>query len=67
MKNIVIILLVTLLFASFLVRPNNTKEQPNFLFVLFDGQPYDVLEIYGRHLFLQTHNMERFAKEGVLR
>jgi arylsulfatase A-like enzyme len=34
--------------------------------VLFDHQLYDVLGIYGRHLFLQTPNMERFAKEGVL-
>ncbi len=66
MKKIIIILLVALLFTSFHVKPNNTKEQPNFLFVLVDDQPYDALGIYGRYLFLQTPNMDRLAKEGVL-
>ena len=40
-------------------------QQPNIIFVLTDDQRWDALGCLG-HPFLQTPNMDRLAKEGVL-
>ena len=41
------------------------KKQPNFLFILTDDQPHDMLGFNGRYPFLETPNMDRLAKEGA--
>ncbi|WP_242157514.1 sulfatase [Aestuariivivens sediminis] len=41
------------------------KNQPNFLFVLVDDQPFDALESSRRYPFLKTPNMQRLEDEGV--
>nr|WP_320154011.1 sulfatase [uncultured Draconibacterium sp.] len=47
-------------------KKEDTPKAPNFLFVLVDDQPFDALGVNGRYPFLQTPNMDRLAKEGVL-
>ncbi|MFT7197809.1 MAG: N-acetylglucosamine-6-sulfatase [Marinoscillum sp.] len=65
MKNLVLIFfaLSTLYSCS---EKKETEKRPNFLFVLVDDQPFDALGLMGRYPFLQTPNMDRLAKEGVL-
>ena len=41
-------------------------KQPNFLFVLVDDQPFDAVGCSGRYPFLQTPNIDRLAKEGLM-
>ena len=43
----------------------STNEQPNFLFVLVDDQPYDALGFMGRYPFLKTPNIDRLYTEGA--
>ncbi|MEC8536344.1 MAG: sulfatase, partial [Bacteroidota bacterium] len=43
----------------------STNEQPNFLFVLVDDQPYDALGFMGRYPFLKTPNIDRLFREGA--
>ena len=43
----------------------STNEQPNFLFVLVDDQPYDALGFMGRYPFLKTPNIDRLYREGA--
>ena len=40
-------------------------EQPNFLFILVDDQPFDALGFKGRYPFLETPNMDKLAKQGA--
>lgn len=40
-------------------------EQPNFLFILVDDQPFDAMGFKGRYPFLETPNMDKLAKQGA--
>ncbi len=67
---------LSLLCAGLLLSCNSSKsskgsdkkssQQPNFLFVLVDDQPYDALESSGRYPFLKTPNMQRLQDEGAM-
>ncbi|WP_430815663.1 sulfatase family protein [Carboxylicivirga sp. RSCT41] len=65
-RNIFIASFTVFMLVSCTLKSVKTVKQPNFLFVLVDDQPYDALGVNGRYPFLQTPNMDRLAKEGVL-
>ncbi|MBS2213111.1 sulfatase [Carboxylicivirga mesophila] len=65
-RNIILVSLVVMVFTSCQAKKKKENIQPNFLFVLVDDQPYDALGVNERYPFLQTPNMDRLAKEGVL-
>lgn len=57
--------LIIILFVACETRVQQEKK-PNFLFILVDDQPFDAMGLMGRYPFLETPNMDRLAKEGVL-
>lgn len=66
-KNLflIIMLATTLMACSQKSNRELAGNQPNFLFVLVDDQPYDALGIYDRYPFLETPHMDQLAMEGV--
>ena len=57
-------LLQLMVFALFSVF-SYSKNQPNFIFILTDDQPYDYMGCVGNKL-INTPNLDQLAKEGVL-
>ena len=44
---------------------DSRDNQPNFLFILVDDQPFDAIGFYGRYPFLKTPNIDRIKSEGI--
>lgn len=51
--------------SDILMAAPEQKKRPNIVFILSDDHRWDYLSCLG-HPFLQTENMDRLAKEGVL-
>lgn len=68
MKNIysITVLAICTLFISCSETKTKSKKRPNFLFVLVDDQsPFD-LKTYDPNSILETPNIDRLAKEGIV-
>ncbi len=44
---------------------DTNTQQPNFLFILVDDQPFDAVGFSGRYPFLETPNIDRLKNEGA--
>ena len=47
-------------------QPSSDVEKPNFVYILLDDMPYDMLPNNPRYSFLKTPNLERMIREGVI-
>ncbi len=58
------LLLISLLLFQVKLMGQN-QQQPNFIFILTDDQPYGYMGITGNEL-VKTPNLDQLAKEGIL-
>jgi arylsulfatase A-like enzyme len=45
---------------------SSSVRRPNILVIVTDDQRWDAIRAYGKHAWLQTPNMDRLAREGVM-
>jgi len=68
MKKTVTLILISLI-AGLFASPAlvaQSGEKPNFIFILTDDQRYDFYAEHGRFPWMQTPNLDRLAREGVV-
>ena len=63
---VLIVFLICGLWSNAQTNQEDTNtQQPNFLFILVDDQPFDAVGFSGRYPFLETPNIDRLKNEGA--
>ena len=65
LSNLVLVIIVQLISLSHSFAQTDTKEKPNFIFILTDDHRYDLLGSSGNEL-IKTPHLDELAQEGIL-
>ena len=65
LSNLFLVIIVQLISISHSFTQSDTKEKPNFIFILTDDQGYGDLGVYGAN-DISTPNLDQMAAEGAL-
>ncbi|MCC5928600.1 MAG: sulfatase-like hydrolase/transferase, partial [Cyclobacteriaceae bacterium] len=69
MKNSIILLIISILFASSCTSRNPEEaephQHPNILFIFADDLGYGDLGVYNPNSKIPTPNLDKLAKEGI--
>jgi len=65
LSNLFLVIIVQLISISHSFAQTDTKEKPNFIFILTDDHRYDLLGSSGNEL-IKTPHLDQLAQEGIL-
>lgn len=65
LSNLFLVIIVQLIFLNHSFAQTDSKEKPNFIFILTDDHRYDLLGSSGNEL-VKTPHLDQLAQEGIL-
>lgn len=65
LSNLFLVIIVQLIFLNHSFAQTDSKEKPNFIFILTDDHRYDLLGSSGNEL-IKTPHLDQLAQEGIL-
>ena len=65
LSNLFLVIIVQLIFLNHSFAQTDSKEKPNFIFILTDDHRYDLLGSSGNKL-VKTPHLDQLAQEGIL-